>query len=347
MISFADKYPDLVAEWADINEIRPENISYGSNKKIIWNGRCGHTWEASIKNRGNNHGCPYCSGNKVLKGVNDLATLFPYLEDEWDESNKPLKPDMVSRKANREITWKCLRCGQTWRSRIADRTDGHGCPVCSGEKLVSGINDFATEHPELATEWSDRNEDSPTKVWSKSRKNVWWKCNRCGYEWQAVINSRVKGSSCPECVRRERQEKRPYHNAEQERVFKLGIIAYYADKANARMKTDSDEEIGIALDTYFNDYRTAVIYSKPLVRDCLVRRENAKNWLCLNAGIKLIRIAEPGANEYDNCICITLDNKSYNVLSLAIKTAFEMIGVDADVDIERDMTEIVNFLKSF
>ena len=84
MISFAEKHPELVGEWAEENEIRPENISYGSNKKVIWNGICGHSWEASIKNRGNKHGCPYCSGNKVLKGVNDLATLYPELVDEWD-----------------------------------------------------------------------------------------------------------------------------------------------------------------------------------------------------------------------------------------------------------------------
>ena len=90
MVSFAEKHPDLVSEWAKENEIRPESISYGSNKKVIWNGSCGHTWTASIKNRGNNHGCPYCSGNKVLKGVNDLATLYPHLVEEWDESNRPL-----------------------------------------------------------------------------------------------------------------------------------------------------------------------------------------------------------------------------------------------------------------
>ena len=344
MLSFAEKYPDLVAEWAEENETRPEEVSYGSNKKVLWNGKCGHTWEATVKNRGNHHGCPYCSGSKVLKGENDLATLFPGLTEEWDESNKPLLPDMVSRKANREVTWKCLRCGQTWRSRIADRTDGHGCPVCSGEKLVTGINDFATEHPDLAAEWSGRNEGSPAKVWSKSRKNVWWRCKKCGYEWRAVINSRVKGSGCPECARRDRREKRPYHNAEGERAFRLGLLAYYADKAGVRIKTDSDEEIGIALDTYFPDHKSAVIYSKPLVRKCFERREAARNWLCFNAGIKLFRIAEPGAKEYDNCVCITLENKSFDVLSLAVQTAFDMIGLDVDVDIERDMMDIINFL---
>ena len=345
MLAFAEKYPDLVAEWAEENETRPEEVSYGSNKKVLWNGKCGHTWEATVKNRGNHHGCPYCSGSKVLKGENDLATLFPGLTEEWDESNHPLMPDMVSRKANREVTWKCLRCGQTWRSRIADRTDGHGCPVCSGEKLVTGINDFATEHPDLAAEWSGRNEGPPSKAWSKSRKNVWWRCKKCGHEWQAVVNSRVRGSGCPECARRNRQERRPYHNAEGERAFKLGILAYYADKAGVKIKIDSDDEIGIALDAYFPDHKSAVIYSKPLVRECLVRREVARNWLCFKAGIKLIRIAEPGAREYNNCICITLGDKSFDVLSLAVQTAFDMIGLDADVDIERDMMEIINYLK--
>lgn len=231
MISFAEKYPNLVSEWAPENEIKPDEISYGSNKKIIWQGKCGHRWEASIKNRGNNHGCPYCSGNKVLKGFSDLATNYPDLVDEWDTSNEPLMPDMVSGKANREIAWKCLRCGQVWKSRIADRTEGHGCPVCAGEKLVEGINDFATEHPDLAAEWSPKNRKKPSEVWSKSRENVYWKCSQCGYEWKAVIDSRVKGTSCPECARIEREKRIPYHNAEERRKFNNHMVAYYADKA--------------------------------------------------------------------------------------------------------------------
>ena len=258
MISFAEKYPELVAEWAEENEIRPENVSYGSNKKILWNGRCGHTWEATIKNRGNKHGCPYCSGNKVLKGVNDLATLFPELADEWDESNKPLMPDMVSRKANREITWKCLRCGQTWRSRIADRTDGHGCPVCSGERLVKGINDFETEHPELASEWSQKNQKKPSEVWSKSRENVWWRCSTCGHEWKGVIDSRVKGSRCPECQKRERQIRVPYHNVTEERRFQNHVIAYYANKSGVDVNIGSDAVIGSDKESSYSVFQSAV-----------------------------------------------------------------------------------------
>ena len=346
MISFAEKYPELVSEWAPDNKLKPSEVSYGSNKKVRWRGDCGHSWIASVKNRGHKHGCPYCTGNKVLEGLTDLATLYPGLAKEWSVKNFPLEPTEVTIKANRVVWWECSKCHQEWQARIADRTDGHGCPVCSGEKLVTGINDFATEHPDLATEWSCRNKEMPTQVWSKSRQKVWWKCNRCGHEWQAVINSRVNGSICPECVRRDRMERCPYHNAEEERLFKIAAITYYAVKADEGIIIDSDEKIGVMLDTYLPERKAAIIYSKPLVRECLVRRENAKNWLCLNSGIKLFRIAEPGSNEYDNCICITLENKSFNVLSVAIQTIFNMIGIDEDIDIERDMKEITIFSKS-
>ena len=341
MKTFAEVHPELISEWDESNgDVTPDKISYGSNRKVAWKGKCGHIWQATVKNRGNGSGCPYCSGNRVLQGFNDLATLYPKIAEEWDESNKPLTPDMVSRKANREITWKCLRCGQTWKSRIADRTDGHGCPVCSGEKLVKGINDFATEHPTLAAEWSDRNCKEPHEYWSKSRECVWWKCRTCGYEWQAVIDSRVKGITCPECHRRERRENIPYNNMEEERRFKLNAIKYYARQAGTEVLIGDDSIIGVKLDVYFPEQKAAIVYSRPLVRECLVRRENAVNWLCFNAGIRLFRILPAGANEYDNCVCITLTDKSPEVLGMALQVIFDMLGLPDDIDIERDLKKI-------
>ncbi|WP_338108860.1 zinc-ribbon domain-containing protein [Clostridium fessum] len=34
----------------------------------------------------------------------------------------------------------------------------------------------------------------PDEVNAKSRKNVWWRCSKCGNEWKSVINARVKGT---------------------------------------------------------------------------------------------------------------------------------------------------------
>ena len=36
----------------------------------------------------------------------------------------------------------------------------------------------------------------------KSRRNVWWKCRECGYEWQSVVYARIKGTVCPVCADR-------------------------------------------------------------------------------------------------------------------------------------------------
>ena len=37
-----------------------------------------------------------------------------------------------------------------------------------------------------------------------SSKKLFWKCNVCGYEWSANINSRHNGSGCPRCAKKER-----------------------------------------------------------------------------------------------------------------------------------------------
>ena len=40
-----DKCIRLISEWDDANELSPEQVSYGSNKKVMWHGACGHRWE--------------------------------------------------------------------------------------------------------------------------------------------------------------------------------------------------------------------------------------------------------------------------------------------------------------
>jgi len=203
MITLAKKCPRLVREWSSRNlPLLPKAISYGSNRKVWWRGSCGHEWQAVVKNRVNGSGCPYCSSNQLLKGFNDLSTMKPELAMEWSEKNNPLTPDMVLSCSNKTVWWRCIY-GHEWIAKIADRYYGSQCPYCEGHLLYKGFNDLASRYPELAAEWSDKN--APIKadeVFPKSRENVWWKCRVCGYEWKAVIDSRVKGSSCPVCADR-------------------------------------------------------------------------------------------------------------------------------------------------
>lgn len=88
-ISLADHSPHLLGEWdAEFNApLTPDTVSYGSSKKVHWicSAR-GHHFMAMVKNRTRlGSGCPYCKGNAVMPGENDLATLRPDLALEWDE----------------------------------------------------------------------------------------------------------------------------------------------------------------------------------------------------------------------------------------------------------------------
>lgn len=195
--------PELARQWSKKNKLKPTQVSLGSHKKVIWKCKHGHEWEASVKSRTmNGTGCPYCSHNKVMKGFNDLASQYPEVAAEWSDRNYPLKPTMVTAFANRKVWWKCCK-GHEWNTLISTRSGGSKCPYCSGIILLKGFNDFATMHPSLAEEWSERNLPlTPDMVNEKSRRNVWWKCKVCGFEWKSLVQSRVKGTVCPVCADR-------------------------------------------------------------------------------------------------------------------------------------------------
>lgn len=67
--------PDLLGEWNynKNNEIKPTNVTSGSNKKVWWKCKNGHEWKAQINSRSCGRGCPYCN-NRVVKKVLCIET---------------------------------------------------------------------------------------------------------------------------------------------------------------------------------------------------------------------------------------------------------------------------------
>ena len=48
--SLAEVHPELVSEWSEKNlTLTPDDITFGSNKKVWWRGACGHEWQARRK----------------------------------------------------------------------------------------------------------------------------------------------------------------------------------------------------------------------------------------------------------------------------------------------------------
>ena len=73
----------------------------------------------------------YCSGRRVMKGINDLGTMRPDLIQEWNYAkNEDLLPETVSVRSKRSVGLKCLKCGYEWTTAILSRVSGAGCRVC-------------------------------------------------------------------------------------------------------------------------------------------------------------------------------------------------------------------------
>ena len=170
----------------------PRDVTERSSKKLSWMCPEGHNYEAAVYHRKNGSGCPFCSGQKTLSGFNDLTSTHPDLAKEaftWD-------PTKVSKGTDRKFQWKC-KSNHIFVMAVSARTQGGGCPYCSGSKVLAGFNDIKTTDPDLAVEafgWD------PEKVSRGSTVRRSWKCSD-GHTWIISPNGRTSkgGTGCPVC----------------------------------------------------------------------------------------------------------------------------------------------------
>ncbi len=235
-------YPELAKEWNySFNGIKkPSSFSKCSSEKIYWFcHNCGYgkngEWQAQISNRAySKQGCPVCgytwydkkihssSRAVVIEGRNDLATLYPMLEKEWNTFlNKDSKPNGFRPSSSAYAFWVCTDCGYgkhgEWKTRISQRVCcKSGCPQCGynifdgtfhkRKKSIVPEKSISSMFPCLIKEWNQALNDqtTPKDVFSGSHTPYYWVCCKCGYgkkgEWKNTPNSRVnQKSGCPVC----------------------------------------------------------------------------------------------------------------------------------------------------
>ena len=186
----ASTHPEIAAQASDWD---PRTVTRGAFKKLLWKCKLNHEWSATVLDRTNGHGCPYCSNRKLLVGFNDLKTLSPGLSTEaegWD-------PRLVLNGSHRKLRWKYVN-GHSWEAAPYSRVSGKDCPFCSNTRVQIGFNDLATTYPDLSKE---ANGWDPKTVVSGSGRKVAWRCG-LGHLWNATVKDRVQGSECPTCSNR-------------------------------------------------------------------------------------------------------------------------------------------------
>ncbi|MBR5266965.1 MAG: zinc-ribbon domain-containing protein [Lachnospiraceae bacterium] len=184
----------------------PANVTFTSTCAYWWKcDVCNHSYRSTIKTRLNGYICPVCHGERLVDGVNDLATKSPRLLKYWDyEANKQSPHDYYY--SSREIVhWKCPRCNSKWTRKISEQRQ-YGCPMCyhavgTSKRKCEEHNSLEKRNPELCVEWHyKKNLDiSPSSIAPNYNKPVWWIC-KDGHEWQASPNNRInRKEGCPYC----------------------------------------------------------------------------------------------------------------------------------------------------
>ena len=219
--------------WSDRNELKPHEVTKGSEKKIWFDcDKCGHEFESSPYSiTKNNRWCPYCANqkrcniiscehcfNNSFASFDGVTVLGKKKADCWSDRNE-LKPHEVTKSSHKKFWFECDHCGHEFITSIADvsREDNRNtwCPYCSNpckklcsedtlcyhcyNKSFASVNSL-TPSGNLKTDcWSDRNPLNPREICKSSGKIVWFDCDQCGHDFKSVLYHITKGSWCPNC----------------------------------------------------------------------------------------------------------------------------------------------------
>lgn len=217
--SIAKECPELLKEWDYQNngDLKPENFKPGSNVKVWWKClKCNSLYESTISHKTEGTNCPFCSGKKVNE-TNNLKNKYPKLSNTWDyEKNGELKPENVYYSSRKKVWWICPKCKESFSASVCTRIKAkeYDCSKCMHKRIgnanrliaVSKNKSLKILKPDLSKEWNyeKNNKLTPENVSCGSGIKVWWKCSKCGYEWQAKIFNRSYGTGCPKCYKKRR-----------------------------------------------------------------------------------------------------------------------------------------------
>lgn len=302
-------------EYEYIAKLRREvkaNATGYANRKVWWKCEQGHEWFTLISTRAYGSKCLYCSGIKLLKGFNDLASLHPQLALEWSQKNGPLLPEDVNERSTKNVWWKCSTCGHEYRAVIKSKVHGLKCPVCTRNAVLLGYSDLATTDPELAQEWNAaKNTRKPTEISRLSQYPVWWK-GICGHEWKdKVFHRAVEGAGCIYCEKAFLKEL-PYL-----------LVTMYAKQYGLATRTDDEKLIGARIDAVIPELRLAFAFSqKGTDREAKVAE--VLHFLCKAKRIQLFVIRQ----------------KDPIALATEIKQAFAKANLFINSDSQRDVAHL-------
>jgi DNA-directed RNA polymerase subunit RPC12/RpoP len=225
----------------------PKTLTRGMSKKVISKcSACSHEWPATVNNLTKGSGCSACAG----RVSDDLWTTHP------DVAARIISHDSktLTKGMSKKVISRCPDCSREWSARVADLTQGNGCPACAGRVF----DDLWTTDPEVAAKIISHDPKTLTKG---SGKKVISKCSACSHEWPATVNNLTKGHGCPNCAEYgfNPQQKAIVYLMQQSDKMKIGITNLYGNVCeNSRIKNHQSNGWELVDWTEFNNGQDAL-----------------------------------------------------------------------------------------
>ena len=173
--------------------------------------------------------------------ADSLSNLYPNIASEWHPfKNGHILPDLVAAETHDQYYWLCPN-GHTYKASVKNRVRmNSGCPYCSNQKILKGFNDLETKHPEIALDYDNqKNERKSYEVSRGCSDFVWFKCHKCGYEFNYQLNTYVNnGGLCPACSKAGKTKFKKVLNFETKELFDtLPLAAKSISSEDSRNKS--------------------------------------------------------------------------------------------------------------
>lgn len=340
--------PELLKEWNYHKNISisPYNIGKGSGKKIWWICENGHEWDATIATRLNGHGCPYCTGVKILKGYNDIFTIEPSWTHFWDYQKNIINPYKLGRNSKEKVWWICSICNESFKKSPCHIKNDVICNKCATslgtkkkiETVIKNNGSFLDNYPELSKEWDYQKNCNinPSKVSKTSDKKVWWICP-VGHSYNMTVGNRASGSGCPRCAKEMRIS------------FPEKAFAYYLQKIDNSIIESYEPDFlkGKEIDIYIKNKNIGIEYDGRMWHKDK-KKDILKNKLCKDNNIILYRIRELGCPELNDTsidLYYKPDNNYKNLSMLIASFIKNVYNQRIKIDVNYDRMKIYSLVE--
>lgn len=133
-------YPGLAKEWHPTKNgiLKSCDVTPNYEEMVWWHcDKCKQPWERApatrTRGKGDN-GCPYCSGRKYRKGVNDIVTLHSEFVIAWAYDLNEKMPEDYRCNDDTKVYWRCPKCHDVKRQKIREKVN-NGTPLCKGCRI--------------------------------------------------------------------------------------------------------------------------------------------------------------------------------------------------------------------